>query len=92
MLLLVRAAAAHDPEMIGLAAELDAARRTRMTANARRLHKTGQLRRGQTVSVTTGVLWTYSSPELFDLLVQRSQWPVARYAAFVTEGITAQLF
>ena len=92
MLLLVRAAAAHDSEMTALAAELDASRRTRMTVNARRLHKSGQLRAGLTVRVTADVLWTYSSPELYDLLVQRSQWPVTRYAAFVTTGIAAQVF
>src|SRR4051794_5357922 len=37
VLLLVRAAAAHDPEVATLGAELDEARRARMTANARRL-------------------------------------------------------
>ncbi|MDB4979317.1 MAG: putative transcriptional regulator, TetR family protein [Myxococcales bacterium] len=92
MLLLVRAAAAHDPEMIALATELDASRRSRMTANARRLHKTGQLRAGVTVKIAADVLWTYSSPELFELLVLRSKWPIARYAAFVADGITAQVF
>ncbi|MDQ1725815.1 MAG: hypothetical protein QOG52_2843, partial [Frankiaceae bacterium] len=92
MLLLVRAAAAHDPEMIALATELDASRRVRMTANARRLHKTGQLRAGVTVKIAADVLWTYSSPELFELLVLRSKWPIPRYAQFVTDGITAQVF
>jgi AcrR family transcriptional regulator len=91
MLLLARAAAAHDPELESLAERLDAARRTRMTANARRLHRSGQLRPGVTVKVAADVLWTYSSPELFDLLVLRSGWAIVRYGAFVTDGITAQV-
>ena len=91
LLLLVQAAAGQDDEVKALSGSLDAARRKRMTANARRLHKTAQLRPGVTVRVAADVLWTYSSPELFDLLVIRSGWTPARYATFVTSGITAQL-
>jgi hypothetical protein len=43
-----------------------------------------------TVKGAADVLWTYSSPELFDLLVLRSGWTI-RYGAFVTDGITAQV-
>ncbi|HEX3088540.1 MAG TPA: hypothetical protein VHQ23_07775 [Ilumatobacteraceae bacterium] len=32
-------------------------------------------------------LWTYSSPELFDLLVRRRHWSLRRYSRFVVEAI-----
>ena len=43
LLLLVQAAAAHDPELTDLARELDHSRRLRMTDNARRLALAGHL-------------------------------------------------
>lgn len=54
-----------------------------MTANARRLAAAGQLPAGLTVEQAADVLWTYSSPDLFDLLVRRSGWDLRRSAAFV---------
>ncbi len=91
ILLLVRAGASHDPELAELAGELDQTRRHRMTENARRLAATGQLRPGLTVRQAADVLWTYSSPELYDLLVLRSSWELPRYARFVEDGLRAQL-
>jgi AcrR family transcriptional regulator len=91
VLLLVRAAAAQHPELAALAAELDDARRARMTANARRLFDAGQLRPGLDVGHAADVMWTFSSPELYDLLVQRSGWDLAAYGAFVADGLMAQL-
>jgi hypothetical protein len=41
----------------------------RMTENARRLDEGGHLRKGMTVARAAEVLWTYSSPELYELLV-----------------------
>lgn len=37
------------------------------------------------------MLWTYSSPELYDLLVLRSGWELPREARFVEDGLRAQL-
>jgi AcrR family transcriptional regulator len=91
VLLLVREAAASDPELAGLQAEMDAARLTRMTHNARTLLKGGHLRSGLTLDVATDVLWTYSSPELYDLLVSRRRWSVERYGRFIADSIIAAL-
>jgi AcrR family transcriptional regulator len=91
ILLLVRAAASHDRELFELAGELDQTRRRRMTDNAGRLAAAGQLRPGLTVEHAADVLWAYSSPELYDLLVLRSSWELPRYARFVEDGLRAHL-
>jgi hypothetical protein len=56
VLLLVRDAAAGDPELGRLQAEMDAARLTRMTHNARTLLKGGHLRVGITLDEAADVL------------------------------------
>jgi AcrR family transcriptional regulator len=91
ILLLVFVAAAHDRELADLARELEDNRRTRMTENAHRLAQAGHLPPGMTIAQATDILWTYSSPEVYDLLVKRSGWTLQQYAAFITAGIAAQL-
>ena len=91
VLLLVRDAAATDPELAALQAEMDADRLTRMTRNARSLTKGQHLRSGVTLAAAADVLWTYSSPELYELLVIRRGWPVERYGRFIAEGMIAAL-
>jgi hypothetical protein len=89
--LLVRSAAGADPELRGVLREIDAARLRRMTHNARRLRKAGHLRRGLSVSMAADIMWTYSSPELYELLVTRRGMTLRRYAHFVTEAMVAAL-
>ncbi len=89
ILLLVQAAATQAPELRELAQELDENRRARMRDNARRLQRAGHLPAGLSVRRATDILWTYSSPELYQLLVLRCGWSAQQYAAFVTTGITA---
>ena len=60
--------------MAGLRAEMDAARLSRMTRNARTLGAAGHLRQDVTVEQAGEVMWTYSSPELYELLVLRRGW------------------
>ncbi len=91
ILLLVRAAAAHDPELAELDRELDEQRRTRMTGNARRIAAAGHLPPALTIEQAGDVLWTYSSPQLYDLLVLRSGWTLAQYTEFVAAALTAHL-
>jgi AcrR family transcriptional regulator len=91
LLLLLRTASSHDPDLLPLAESLDKARRVRMTANAKRLAATGDLRPGLTVKATADLLWTFSSPEVYELLVLRSGWDAGRYGRFVTEAIAGQL-
>ena len=91
VLLLVREAAASDPELARLQAEMDAARLTRMMHNARTLLKGRHLRSGITLDAATDVLWTYSSPELYELLVIRRGWSVERYGRFIADSMIAAL-
>src|SRR3954447_6579787 len=87
ILLLVRAAALSDPEGATLLAEMDDDRLRRMTSNARRLRDGGHLRSGVTVAQAADVLWTYSAPELYELLVSRRGWSAKRYGRFVADAM-----
>lgn len=87
ILLLIRAAAATDPEVLALLEEMDTDRLRRMTLNARRLHNAGHLRDGITITRAADVLWTYSAPELYELLVLRRGWPPQRYGRFVANAM-----
>ena len=91
ILLLVRDAAINDPAMAELQAEMDLSRLTRMTHNAASLADAGHLRAGLDLESAADVLWTYSSPELFELLVLRRGWAVERYGTFVAEAMIAAL-
>jgi AcrR family transcriptional regulator len=91
ILLLVRDAAATDPEMATLRAKLDADRRRRMRVNATHLRDAGHLRTGVTLREAVDVLWAFSSPDLYDLLVVRRGWSAARYGRFVSDAITGAL-
>jgi AcrR family transcriptional regulator len=91
ILLLVRGAAATDPDMAALLAEAEAQHRERMRHNARRLQQRGWLRRGVGVARATDILWAYSSTELYELLVVKSGWPLKRYGEFVGDALVAAL-
>ncbi len=91
ILLLVRAAATADPEMAGLHSELNARRLERMTHNARNLANTSGLHHGLTVKRAGEIMWTYSSPELYELLVLTRGWPLEQYGAFIAEAMIAAL-
>lgn len=91
ILLLVRDAAAVDHEGQALLEELDADRLRRMTGNARRLRKGGHLRAGITLAQAADVLWTYSAPELYELLVLRRGWSRRRYGRFVANAMIEAL-
>lgn len=89
--LLVATAAATDPTARNLLKEMDADRLARMSDNARRLHAAGHLRRGISVDDATDVLWTYSAPELYELLVLRRGWTAQRFGRFVADAMISAL-
>src|SRR5207244_1663163 len=91
ILLLIRDAAANAPEVADLLREVDADRHRRMTDNARRLRDAGHLRAGIRLADAADVLWTYSSPELYELLVLRRGWSPDRYGRFVAVAMIAAL-
>src|SRR6202165_5276608 len=91
ILLLLRKAAATDPEMAALREEVIQPHLARMEHNARHLHDRGDLREDVSIAQARDVMWVYSSPELYELLVLRQGWPLERYGRFVTEGLIAAL-
>jgi AcrR family transcriptional regulator len=91
VVLLVRSAAAADPEMAELLEEIDAQRLGRMEENARTLYERGQLRAGVTLEQARDVLWTYSSPDLYELLVLKRGWSPTEYGDFIARGVIAAL-
>jgi AcrR family transcriptional regulator len=91
IILLLRDAAGSHPELSPLLEELHADRLRRMTENARRLAAAGHLRPGITVADAADVLWTYSSTELYELLVLRRGMPLKTYGRFVADAMIAAL-
>ena len=91
ILLLIRDAAITDPEVRDLQDELDADRLRRMTDNARHLHQTRQVRPGLSLEHTADLLWTYSAPELYELLVERRGWTTTEYGRFVADALADAL-
>jgi AcrR family transcriptional regulator len=91
IMLLVRDAAGSHPELKPLLKEADANRLRRMTDNAQRFAAAGHLRPGLTVADAANVLWTYSSLELYELLVLRRGMPLKAYGRFVADAMIAAL-
>jgi AcrR family transcriptional regulator len=91
IMVLVRAAAASDRRMAELYDEMDTRRLCRMQDNARALDAIGGVRDGITVEEAGDVLFTVSSPEMYELLVTRRHWPLERYERYVRDTITHAL-
>jgi AcrR family transcriptional regulator len=91
IVLLLREVAAADPEAAALYAEVEADRLARMADNAAAIRRLGGLRPGVSAADARDVLWTYTAPDLYDVLVRRRGWSVRRYARFVTEAMLAAL-
>ncbi len=91
ILLLVRAAAATDPDMESLKQELDDQRLARMTHNADALARGGHLREGITRDHARDVLFTYTTAEIYEQLVLRQGWSLDDFAQFLRQGIAATL-
>jgi hypothetical protein len=91
ILLLLCAAVFTDPEMASLRSEIEASRLTRMTRNARTLADGGHLRAGITAEHAGEIMWTYSSPELYELLVVTRRWPLQKYGTFIADAMIAAL-
>lgn len=88
ILLLIRSAAT-DPDMARLLAATDRQRLRRMRHNASAL--AGHLRPGLTGADAADVLWTYSSPDLYDLLINRRRWSIRHYSQFITDAMITAL-
>jgi AcrR family transcriptional regulator len=91
IMLLVRAAAATDADLTELQHQMSAQRLERMTRNAQRLTAHAGVRRDLSIDQIRDVLWTYSSPELYELLVNNRGWALDDYREFLFRGLAGQL-
>lgn len=91
IVLLVRDAGVTDPQMAELYEEMEQARLARMTDNARRFAQHGHLRPDLSVEDAAVVMWTYTAPALYELLVLKRGWTVERFADFTAQALTAAL-
>jgi AcrR family transcriptional regulator len=91
IILLVRAAAATDPDMDRLLAEINDERLQRMHHNASQLANRGPLRDGMSTENARDVMFAYTAPELYEILVTHQQWPIDHYADFIYRGLAAEL-
>jgi AcrR family transcriptional regulator len=89
--LVIRDAAASDPDARTVWEQLQAERLRGMTMFASLLRDDGHLRRGITFDHARDVLWTYNSAEVFELLVIERGWEPRRYGRWVAEALTAAL-
>ena len=89
--LVVRAAAASDPAAAQVWDQMLAERLTGMTEFARHLHAGGHLRSDVSLNDARDVLWTYTSTELYDLLVNHRGWAARKYGRWVAHALVAAL-
>ena len=91
IILLVRSAAATDPDMGRLLVEINEERLQRMHHNASQLTNHGPLRGGMSIEQARDVMFAYTAPELYEILVTHQQWPIEHYADFIYRGLVAEL-
>jgi AcrR family transcriptional regulator len=89
--LLIRSAAASDPDAAAVWEQMVTERLVGMTEFARHLHGGGYVRSGVSFDEARDVLWTYNSVELYDLLVLQRGWEPKRYGRWIAEALIAAL-
>jgi AcrR family transcriptional regulator len=91
IILLVRSAAATDSDMAALLDDVNEQRLNRMHHNARRLNDRGQLRHGVTTDQARDVMFAFTAPDFYDILVTRQGWSIDQYGDFIYRGLVAEL-
>jgi AcrR family transcriptional regulator len=89
--LLIRSAAATDPDAAQVWQQMVQERLVGMTEFARHLHEGGHLRSGISVEDARDVLWTYNSVEMYDLLAVQRGWRPERYGRWIAQAMIAAL-
>jgi AcrR family transcriptional regulator len=89
--LVLRDAAATDPEVARLWESMLEERLLGMSAFARHLFEGGHLRDEITFETARDVLWTYNSVEMYDLLVLKRGWEPDVFGRWIAEAMIAAL-
>jgi AcrR family transcriptional regulator len=91
ILLLVRSAAATEPDLEALLRASNATHEERARHHARFLQERGYLRQGVTPAQAADILWTCMSPEFYDLLVLQRGWSPPEFARFLADFMIGAL-
>jgi AcrR family transcriptional regulator len=91
VLLLARDAAKADRSAADVWAQMRQETLTAMTLFAGDLVATGQVRATISADEARDILWTYHSPEVYELLVIERGWPVERYGRFFADAVISAL-
>ena len=83
--------ASGDEEVAEVWSQIRAGRLVGMTNLATTLRRGKHLRPGMSADEARDILWTYSSPELYELLVMNRGWTVKRYADFLASSVSSAL-
>ncbi len=91
VMLVLRAAADGDREAAAVWKRINDERLQGMRRDAEQLAAEGALRPGVSAADAADVFWSLTSPEMYDLFVQRRGWPPERFGAWVGEMFVAAL-
>ena len=91
LLLLLRSAAEKDEVLREAMAVMRGQRLARLRHNARMLSRRRFLRRDVGIDEAAEILWTSTSPELYELLVLQRGWKAERFGGFVTTLLESAL-
>jgi AcrR family transcriptional regulator len=91
ILLLLRSAAADDPELAALLRQSDDQRLQRMRFNARSIARRGFLRPGISVERAADLLWALTAPELYELFVVRRGFSAKKLGELVGAVIASSV-
>lgn len=91
LLLVLRDATIVQPDLRDLLAELDDERLQRMSQNAQFLHDAGHLRETVTTGAAADLMWSATSPEMYELLVLRRGWTLDQYANHIFLSVSSLL-
>lgn len=89
--LLARAAAASDAGAAEVWRQLNDERFTGMTIFATHLHDSNVLRRNVSRDEARDVLWFFTAPHTFELLVLERGWPLDTFGSWITQQLVAAL-
>ena len=83
--------AASDPAIAAIWQQIRTGRLFGMTDLASNLHEGRHLRADVSIEQARDVLWTYSSPELYELVVTARGWSAEQYIDLLYIGVVASL-
>jgi AcrR family transcriptional regulator len=89
--LVIHEAASSDASAAAIEAQIEEERLIGMGMFAQHLHDAGHLRDGVTVETARDVLWTATSPAVWELLVVRRGWDDVAFSRFVADAAIAAL-